>query len=132
MTDLLTPTVIATLVSAIGPAHGAIEPMVARDAADLAAFADRFGDSIEVYSPDPRDELLLLAPALEPGHVALLFAPEGCGHADAELVLDGATVRTRLLAEPEYDRFRCAHPVRYAVGFVVAAAALPAGYRLEG
>jgi len=129
---VIAPTVTAVLVSAIGPAHGAIAPTVARDAADLVAFAARFDDSIEVYSPDPVDELLVLTPTLGPGHVALLFAPEGCGHADAELVVDASSVRVRLLAEPEYDRFRGAHPVRYAVGFVVTEASLPPGYRLEG
>lgn len=124
------PAADARVVSAIGPAHAPIPPIVARTLDDLAVFADRFDDSVEVYSPDPIDEAALLAPLLTEGTVALMFALEGGGHADAELVVDATTVSARLIADPALARFQPAHPVRYLVGFAVREHDLPAGYRL--
>lgn len=124
------PAGAARIVSAIGPAHGPIPPIVARSLDDLAVFAARFDDSVEVYSPDPADEAVLLAPWPGDGTVALLFALDGGGHDDAELVIAGTVVSARLVGPPALDGLCPAHPVRYLVGFALAESALPAGYRL--
>jgi hypothetical protein len=120
----------AAVVSAIGPAHEPIAPVVARTGRDLLTFARRFDASVEVYSPDPWHELMLLAPLLEPGRVALLFAPEGCTQSSAELVRDGATLSVHLVGDDEPRAFPSWSPIRYIVGFVVAEESLPAGFTL--
>ena len=120
----------ATVVSAIGPAHDPILPAVARTGKDLLAFARRFDASVEVYSPDPWHELMLLAPALEPGRVALLFAPSGRAHTGVELMRTGSTLAVRLLDDVTRPPFWTSRAVRYLVGFVVAEDSLPSDYAL--
>lgn len=120
----------AKVVTPIGPAHGPIAPIVARSTDDLAVFADRFDDSIEVYSPDPVESLRLLAPFFADQHVVLLFALDGDEHPDATLFVDGVTITAHLTGADHPSPFRPAHAVRHLVGFAVAERDLPAGYRL--
>lgn len=120
----------AKVVTPIGPAHTPIPPIVARSTDDLAVFADRFEDAIEVYSPDPLESLELLAPFLADGHVALLFALDGDEHPDADLFTDGTDIGARLVGGHDLSPFRPAHAVRHLVGFAVPERDLPPGYRL--
>ena len=101
-----------------------------RSTDDLAVFADRFEDAIEVYSPDPLESLELLAPFLADGHVALLFALDGDEHPDADLFTDGTDIGARLVGGHDLSPFRPAHAVRHLVGFAVPERDLPPGYRL--
>ena len=127
---ILDVPVEGTVISAIGPAHDPITPAVARSAKDLLDFARRFDASVEVYSPDPWHELMLLAPLLEPGRVALLFAPEGRAHSSAQLSRLGTTLAVKLADDADAGPFRSSPPVRYLVGFVVVEDALPPEYEL--
>lgn len=121
----------ARVVTAIGPAHGAIAPGIARAQSELAEFATRFDESVEVYSPDPGEAIALLAPFLAEGHVVLMFALDGNQHTDAELVIDASTVSARLAGDHGPDLVRPARDVRHLVAFAVAEADLPAAATLR-
>lgn len=115
------------MVVAIGPAHGPIAPAVARSQEDLTAFASRFEDSVEVYSPNPGDAVAVLVPFLADGCVVVMFALDGDQHADAELVVDGVTVSARLAGDHGPDLVRPARDVRHLVAFAVDERDLPPG-----